>query len=286
MVVVNDLGCTVDGSGSSPSMADAVVDEIRAAGGRAIASAASVATEEGGASIVEAAVREYGRVDAVVLNAGILANAPFHEMPGRLIGEVIATNLQGAIAVAQPAYRLMRRQNYGRLVFTSSGAGLFGGRNAANYAAAKAGMIGLSSTIGIEGAEFGIKSNIVVPGAETRMAAAIRPEDIGEEILQRFAARPPPPGATDPAFVTPMVVYLASEACTVSQQMFSVARGRFARAFVGVGTGWYGPRGNPASPEEIARNLPEISDIAQFSVPTSVYEEMAMLAADAPVEGG
>lgn len=282
-VVVNDLGCEVQGTGSSSSAADLVVDEIRAVGGRAVASYVSVASAEGGRSIIETAVKEYGRVDAVILNAGILDNTRFHEMREEQLHRVIYTNWFGAVYVAQPAFKLMRDQHYGRFVFTSSAAGLFGSRNAANYASSKAAMIGLSSTLGIEGADLGIKSNVVAPGAGTRMAKAIRPDDLGEDIIKRLMSeRPEPQMAMDPAFVTPLVVYLASQRCMVSQQMFSAARGRFARAFVGISTGWYGPAAAPASAEEIEQHFAEIGDCTTYHMPESAFDEMAIVKALSP----
>lgn len=288
-VVVNDVGCQVDGTGSSSSAADAVVEEIRSVGGTAIASYASVATPEEGEEIVASAVDTFGRVDSVILNAGILLNVPFHEMSADQLNRVISTNLLGAIHVAQPAYKRMREQRSGRFVFISSSAGLFGSRNGANYASSKAAMIGLSSTIGIEGAEFGIMSNIVTPGARTRMADAIRPEDLGTDILKRMEAAPSSPSAgMEPSFVTPIVVYLASEACAVNQQIYSAARGRFARAFVGVSTGWYASTKRLVSAEEIAMHLSEIDDLAAYHLPRSAFDEMeivelARVNADPPV---
>lgn len=273
-VVVNDFGCSVDGSGASKQVADDVVEEIRIAGGRAVGSYDSVATPEGGQAIIAKAVAEYGRVDAVILNAGILVNAPFHEMTVEQLRRVIDTNLMGAIFVAQPAYRLMRDQNYGRIVFTSSGAGLFGARNEVNYSSAKAGMIGLSRTIAIEGAERCIKSNVVAPGAITRMAAAMRPEDLGQDPGK---SRSPIPSTSAPFgsdLVTPIITYLASEACSVTGEIFSAARGRFAQVFVGVTPGWQITTPGVAGPEDIEKRLPQITDRTTYHIPGSVYDEM------------
>jgi NAD(P)-dependent dehydrogenase (short-subunit alcohol dehydrogenase family) len=273
-VVVNDLGSDVDGSGASASHADRVVAEIEAAGGRAVASYDTVATPEGGASIVETAIREFGRVDAVVNNAGILRNESFGEMTREQLLGVLDTHLFGAFHVSQPAYRVMRDQGYGRFVFTSSGSGLFGLRHQANYAAAKAGIAGLSSVVALEGAGYGIRSNAVAPTATTRIAAGMRPGDISDEDLA-LASRGDPavelPSA--PEFVTPLVVYLASEACDVTQQVFSAAGGRFGRVFVAVTRGWYGPTDHPASAEDVRDHLAEIGDRREYQIPKTVFDE-------------
>ena len=228
-VVVNDLGGAVDGTGASTSAADAVVDEITSAGGRAVPAYESVADPDGGAAIVDTAVREFGRLDVVVNNAGILRNESFGEMTHEQLMGVLGTHLLGSFYVSQPAFRVMRDQGYGRFVFTSSGSGLFGLANQANYASAKAGIVGLSSVIALEGAEHGIRSNVIVPTATTRIVAGMRPEDISERdmaLASRGDLTIELPGG--PEFVTPIVMYLASEGCDVTQQIFSASSGRFA----------------------------------------------------------
>jgi NAD(P)-dependent dehydrogenase (short-subunit alcohol dehydrogenase family) len=273
-VVVNDLGGEVDGTGSSRAAADEVVAEIEATGGRAVPSYSSVATAEGGQEIIEAATSAFGRVDAVVNNAGILRNEAFADMSRDQLMGVLETHLIGAFHVSRPAYRLMRQQGYGRFVFTSSGSGLFGLRHQANYAAAKAGLVGLSNVVALEGEPYGIMSNAVAPTATTRIVAGMRPEDIGEDDLARAARGDPalelPTGAE---FVTPLVVYLASEACAVTQQIFSAAGGRFARVFVGVTRGWYGPLDEPATAEDIEAHLEAIGDRSAYQIPRTVFDE-------------
>lgn len=282
-VVVNDVGCTIDGTGLSPASANVVVDEIAAIGGKAVASYESVDTAAGGEAIVRTAISSFGRVDAVINNAGILSNAPFHELTIEQIQRVITTNLLGAIFVAQPAFALMREQGYGRLVFTSSGAGLFGARNGANYAAAKAGLIGLSNSLAIEGAEHGIMSNVIAPAAGTRMAKGIRTEDIGSDA--QILTDPELPVARwsieDPVA---MGVYLASDQCGTTQTVFSAAAGRFARAFVGVNQGWYPPTDQPATAEQVASALPSISEIGRYHIARSVYDEVAIARRNAPTQ--
>lgn len=276
-VLVNDAGCAIDGTGASPSVADEVVREISGAGGKVVASHHSVATAQGGREIIASALQAFGRIDAVVCSAGILSNAPFHEMTPDRFESVISTNLLGAIHVAQPAYCSMREQRYGRLVFVSSGAGLFGARNEANYATAKAGLIGLSNTLAIEGAEFNIASNVIAPAAATRMAQGIRPEDIGEEQLKLLTdpALPTLPSTVDQ--VVPLVMHLASEGCTQTQGIFSSVGGRFARVFIGVTQGWYGPTDRPATPEEVRREFARIDDRSTYYLPDSVYDELAIV---------
>ena len=273
-VVVNDVGGWVDGVGASTAAADAVVAEIAREGGQAVPSYAAVGTAAAGQSIVDTAVDAFGRLDVVVNNAGILRNASFGEMTGDQLMGVLETHLLGSFFVSQPAFRVMREQGYGRFVFTSSGSGLFGLRHQANYASAKAGIMGLSSVVALEGEEHGILSNVVAPTAQTRIAAGMRPDDISPRDLA-LAARGDPglelPGG--PEFVTPIVTYLASEACTVNQQVFSASGGRFARVFVGVARGWYGPSDRPATAEEVRDHLSTISDRSEYQTPSTVFDE-------------
>ena len=162
-VVVNDLGGTMGGDGADGTVADAVVDEIRQAGGTAVASHDSVDTAEGGSAIVGTALAEFGRLDAVVSNAGIFHTAPFDELTAREWRRMLRVHLDGAFHLAQPAYRAMKAQGYGRFVFIASSAGLFGQPHSAHYAAAKALTVGLAYVIAIEGAEHGILANSFLP---------------------------------------------------------------------------------------------------------------------------
>jgi len=216
-VLVNDLGGALDGSGSSKSAADTVVDEITAAGGIAVANHESVATPDGGQAIVQAALDAFGRVDVLVNNAGILRDKAFHKMDHTMIDPVIDVHLKGALYVSQPALRLMREQGYGRIINTSSASGLFGNFGQANYGAAKAGLAGLTRVLSIEGANHGIKVNAIAPIASTRMTG---------DILGDLAAK------VSPEAVSPLVAYLAHEECSVSGHIYSVAGGRIARIFV------------------------------------------------------
>jgi len=216
-VVVNDLGGAVDGSGASTTAAQLVVDEITAAGGKAVANGDSVATAGGGQAIVDAAVQAFGRVDIVVNNAGILRDKAFHKMDAAMVDAVVDVHLKGAFFVSLPAFRLMREQGYGRIISTSSASGLFGNFGQANYGAAKAGLAGLTRVLAIEGAGRGIKANAIAPIANTRMT---------QDLLGELAAR------VQPETVSPLVAYLAHEDCAVNGHVYSVAGGRVARIVV------------------------------------------------------
>ena len=216
-VLVNDLGGALDGSGSSMSAADRVVDEITSFGGIAASNHDSVATSDGGQAIVQAALDAFGRVDVLVNNAGILRDKAFHKMDHTMIDTVIDVHLKGALYVSQPALALMREQGYGRIINTSSASGLFGNFGQANYGAAKAGLAGLTRVLSIEGASHGIKVNAIAPVASTRMT----PDILGDLAVK-----------VSPESVSPLVAYLAHEECSVTGHIYSVAGGRVARIFV------------------------------------------------------
>src|SRR5687768_5519579 len=161
LVVVNDLGGSVDGTGSSESAAQKVVDEIRAAGGEAIPNFDTVSTPEGGEAIVRAAVDAFGRVDILINNAGILRDKSFANLTADLVEPVLDVHLKGAFFVTRPAWVHMREQGYGRIVNTSSASGIFGNFGQANYGAAKMGLIGLARVLAQEGAKYNIKVNAI-----------------------------------------------------------------------------------------------------------------------------
>ncbi len=261
-VVVNDLGGSVDGRGGAASMADATVAEIADAGGEAVASYDSVATEEGGAAIIDTALDVFGRVDIVINNAGILRDKSFANLDMDSVHSVIDVHLNGAFHVTQPAFRVMKDQGYGRLIFTSSSSGLFGNFGQANYGAAKMGLVGLMNVVAIEGAKYNIMANAIAPVARTRMT-----EDLLGPMID----------LVDPNQVTPLVVYLASEACTFTHEIWTVGGGRFGRVFVGVNEGWFAGRSVVPSAEEVRDHLDTIRDIDAFIVPTSSTEELQLL---------
>ena len=260
-VIVNDPGGKPDGTGDSRA-AEAVVAGIKASGGDAIASFDSVATPAGGEAIVALAIDAFGQVDAVIHNAGILRDRSLSKLSDEEIGAVLGVHLLGAFNVARPAFRHMRERAYGRFVFTTSAAGLFGNFGQANYAAAKMGMVGLSNVVAVEGEAKGIKSNVVSPIAATRLTEAI----LG-----------PLSSALDPTYVTPLVTYLASEECDVTHQIFSAGGGRYARVFVGLAPGWWANGSAPPSAEDIGANFAAISSTEGFVIPASMVDELGLL---------
>jgi NAD(P)-dependent dehydrogenase (short-subunit alcohol dehydrogenase family) len=256
LVVVNDLGGSVDGTGSGTTAAQAVVDEIEAAGGEAVANYDSVATPGGGRAVVQAALDAFGRIDVVINNAGILRDTSFKNLGPEQLEPVLDVHLKGAFYVTQPAWEHMRSQGYGRVVCTASGAGLFGNFGQTNYGAAKMGLVGLTRVLAIEGAKYNIKANAIAPVAKTRMT---------EELLGPIADR------LLPESVTPVVTYLASEECSVSGEVYSVGGGRVARVFVGVTPGIVE---GELSAETVRDRLDDIRSEDGYVVPANLNEEL------------
>jgi NAD(P)-dependent dehydrogenase (short-subunit alcohol dehydrogenase family) len=267
LVVVNDLGGSMHGSGADPNIADQVVAEIVRAGGVAVASHDSVDRPEGGAAIVRTAVENFGRLDAVVSNAGIFNSVRFEELSADDWRQMLGVHLDGAFYLSQPAYRVMKSQDYGRFVFISSSGGVFGQPLEAHYAAAKAGLVGLANVIAIEGAAHGIRANTVLPFGFSRMVT----ETVGDpKVLEETGFLK----VIRPELVVAIVVFLASRACEVSHHNYSACAGRFARVFVGLGDGWLAEADSDPTADEIASHLSEISAIEPFSVPASIFEEV------------
>ena len=262
-VVVNDLGGAVDGSGASRQAADVVVEEVEAAGGEAVANYDSVSTRDGGAAIIQTAVDAFGTVDIVVNNAGILRDKSFANMTLDEVEAVLDVHLKGAFYVSHPAFKVMKEKGYGRFVHTSSASGIFGNFGQANYGAAKAGLVGLSNVLAIEGEKHGIRSNAIAPTARTRMT---------EDLLGPFA------DISDPDQVTPMVVYLCSEANEYTHQVFSVGGGRYARIFIGTNKGWFAGQNIVPSVEDLAANMETVRDISEYEIPMNNKDELMMLA--------
>ncbi len=266
-VVVNDLGGSMHGDGADASVADEVVSEITAAGGTAAASHDSVDSPEGGQAIVDTAVGHFGRLDAVVSNAGIFNSIPFDELSPDDWRRMLRVHLDGGFYLSQPAFRVMKKQGYGRFVFISSSAGMFGQHMEAHYAAAKAGLVGLTNVIALEGEPHGILANAVLPTGFSRMVT----ETVGDPKALEES------GFFDmikPELVAPMVVYLASRACQFSHRNYSAFGGRFARVFIGLGEGWLTEANTIPTADDIAAHLDKISATEPFTVPGAIYEEV------------
>jgi len=276
-VVVNDLGTSTAGEGASQGAADFVVDEITAAGGHAVPSYATVGTDDGCRAIAATALDAFGRIDAVVHNAGILRNAMFDDMSDDRWFPVVETHLFGAFYLARAVWPTMRAQGYGRMVFTSSGSGAFGRPNGANYASAKAGILGLCNALALEGEEHGILVNAVLPTGSTRLGGAPEDRDTSAAAGAARAERMEQMPRFHPDWTAPMVAYLASEACACTHRYYSTADGRYARVFVGATAGWYPTGTEPPTAEDIAAHLERIEDRAEFDVPISVYEEIELV---------
>ena len=262
-VVVNDSGGALDGTTPDPSAAQKVVDEITTAGGVAIADANSVATAEGGAAIVAAAVKEFGRVDIVINNAGILRDRTFQNVDPDDLDAVLSVHLKGAFNVTTPAFKLMREQHFGRIVSTSSSAGLFGNFGQTAYGAAKMGLVGLTRVLAVEGTKYDIKANAIAPLAYTRMTETLMGDD-----GRRF----------DPALVAPVVAYLCSDDCAVTGEVYAVGAGRVARVFIGETPGVCR---TALSPEDVRDQLETIRSVDGYAIPASTPEESALFAPEA-----
>lgn len=259
-VVVNDVGGALDGGADgSATPADELVAEIKAVGGHAVADAHDVSTPESAAAIVETAIEEYGRVDAVVNNAGILRDRAFHNLDPADMARVLEVHLLGSTWVTMAAWPHFREQGFGRVVMTTSVAGYLGNFGQANYSAAKAGLIGLTKALAIEGGRRDIKVNAIAPGARTRMT---------EEIMGDLAEH------MDPSLVSPVVAMLVHESCPISGEVLIAGGGRVAAVVTGQTRGWYS---SAPTPESVLANLGAVRDVSDAPAISSVEDEFALL---------
>jgi NAD(P)-dependent dehydrogenase (short-subunit alcohol dehydrogenase family) len=248
-VVVNDIGAALSGEGADVAPAQAVVEEIRAAGGEAVACINTVATAEGGQAILQTALDRYGRIDVVIPNAGNVRYGLMTEIPREDFEAVINVHLWGTYNLVRPAFPLMCDQGYGRIVLTSSISGLYGKERCANYATAKTGMLGLCNILALEGAGHGVKCNVMAPGSITRMAGAYDTSQY--------------PPTMDPANVAPAVGWLAHEACSITGEVLTSIAGRVAKMFLAETRGVFREHWTI---DEIGRQIGAIRDMAETVV--------------------
>ncbi|PTU30480.1 SDR family NAD(P)-dependent oxidoreductase [Stenotrophobium rhamnosiphilum] len=241
-IVVNDPGVSLQGEGTDADPAQEVVNEIKAAGGDAVASKESVATSAGGKAIIQTALDHFGKIDILIHNAGNVRRAALKDMGDDDFNAVLDVHLRGAFHVLRPAFASMCKQKYGRIVLTSSVSGIYGNHNVANYATSKTGMIGLCNVAALEGAAEGVKCNIIAPGAVTRMAEGLD------------TSMYPPMG---PELVAPVVGWLAHESCSVTGEILSSMAGRVSKIYIAETQGVYQPAW---SVEQVGEQINAIGD--------------------------
>lgn len=258
-VVVNDIGGATDGHGEDASAAAAVVREIEERGGSAIADTNDGSTVEGAQAMIGNALERFGRIDAVVANAGILRDKSFHKISDEDFFAVVNVHLVGTVRVVHAAYPHMREQGYGRLVTTTSAAGLFGNFGQTNYAAAKMGIVGFTKALALEGARSNVRANVIAPMARTRMTEALI-GDLG--------------GIAQPEKVSPLVACLCHPSLEASGQVFSVGAGRFARVGIGVARG---VSTDDIDADFVAAHMAEIPGDKELVFPAHAYDEMRLV---------
>ena len=244
-VVVNDLGGPVDGGGSSDS-ANEVVELIKSEGGEAIANGASVTDLDAVKGMVDETINKWGRIDVLVNNAGILRDKSFHKMSIEDFNLVMSVHFQGTLNCTHTVFPIMREQNYGRIIFTSSSSGVFGNFGQSNYGSAKMAMVGLMNTLKIEGQKYNIHSNSITPVAYTRMTDGLLPDEVGKSL--------------QPEYVTPAVIFLSSEEAP-NGVIVSAGAGVFSRIFIHETDGVSLGTDEEMTPENIAASWDDISDM-------------------------
>ena len=257
-VVVNDLGGSVDGSGGSSEAADAVVKTIIDNGGKAISNGASVTDDKGVANMVEQTLSEFGRIDVLVNNAGVLRDKSFSNMSMSDFEFVVDVHLMGTVKTTHAVFPIMKEQNYGRIVVTTSSSGLYGNFGQSNYGAGKMGVVGMMNKLELEGAKYYIHVNALEPVAGTRMTEDLMPPE-AEALLT-------------PESVTPAVVFMSSDQAP-SGQIICAGAGVFAAAQVVETPGKR--RGLDAAAEDVAANWEEISDLTEAKPLGMGFEQSA-----------
>ena len=260
-VVVNDTGGVVDGRGGDPEAAARVVGQIEADGGTAVADSSDGSTRHGAAALIEHALDEFGRIDGIVANAGILRDKSFAKMEDEDFVAVLEAHLMGTVRVFHAAYPHLEGQQYGRLVATTSAAGLFGNFGQTNYSAAKMAMVGLTRSLALEGARRGIHANLIAPIARTRMTEALMPSEMAELLA--------------PEKVSPLVALLCHRSCALNGEIFSAGGGRFARVRVGVGHGVVLPE---ATVDSLDAALDDLLEDTELEFPADAGGEAAVMA--------
>jgi NAD(P)-dependent dehydrogenase (short-subunit alcohol dehydrogenase family) len=261
-VVVNDLGGSTTGTGSDAGPADEVVKQIQAAGGTAVANYGDVSTVDGGQSVVDTAVREFGGIHIVVNNAGNMVWGALPEATIETVEAHWAVHVRGTFNTLHAAWPHFLAQDYGRAVLTTS-VGMFGLPDNIGYAIAKASMLGMAKSLTVGRRKANINVNCIAPNAVTRLGARTEEE---------LAAQQAMAAAMDPALVAPMVAYLAHESCDVSGEVFVAGAGRFARLFVGVTPGYVHPGLGGVTVDDIAANWATINDESGYYVPRSTMD--------------
>ena len=263
-VIVNDLGGSTTGTGHDPEPARAAAAEIVGAGGRAVADDHDISTAEGGQAVVDAAIREFGRIDVVVNNAGnVLWGGPADVDPASL-QKTLDVHVHGSLNTTRAAWPHMLEQNYGRIVMTGS-TGMFGLPDNLSYAISKAGTIGMVRSLNMATRGKDIKINVICPNAMTRLGAA------PGSSLDTGGTRPAPAGM-EPEHVAPMVAFLAHETCPVSGEVYVAGAGRFGRIFIAANEGYLHGIAETATVDDIAAHWDEINDEGVYYVPTSLFD--------------